>query len=177
MRRRPVAAATAIVVVEALLVWRIGADVALPAFLVAGVAGVVLAMVDLAIKRLPNTLVLPLYGAGLVLLGLAATVKPDGASLLRALSGMAGLFGLYLVLALLNPAGLGLGDVKLAGALGLYLAWRGWQVLFVGALAGFLLVAVVALALLATRRVSRSSELPFGPFMLGGALLGIVVTG
>jgi leader peptidase (prepilin peptidase)/N-methyltransferase len=176
-RRHPVALGVTAVLVEALLICRIGADAALPAFLVFGAIGVVQAAVDLAIKRLPDPLVLASYGAGLVLLGLAAAVSGDAAPLLRAVLGMVALFGLYLGLALINPRGLGFGDVKLAGVLGLYLGWLGWAVLVTGALAGFLLVAIVALVLLAARRVSRSSELPFGPFMLAGALLAITVGG
>jgi leader peptidase (prepilin peptidase)/N-methyltransferase len=168
----PIAIATALV--EALLILRVGADPALPAFLVLGALGVVLAAVDLATRRLPDPLVLTAYGAGLVLFGLAAAWSGDAVPLLRACLGTVALFGLYLVLALVNPAGLGFGDVKLAGVLGLHLAWLGWDVLLVGALAGFLLVAVVALVLLVTRRANRSSELPFGPFMLVGALLAVV---
>ena len=174
-RRNAVPIVTATAVVEALLVLRIGIDPALPAFLVLGAVGVVLAAVDLATRRLPNPLVLASYGAGLVLLGLATAVSGDTAALLRAGIGMVALFGLYLVLALANPAGLGFGDVKLAGALGLHLAWLGWDVLLVGALAGFLLVALVALVLLVGGRVGRSSELPFGPFMLLGSLLAVVL--
>ena len=162
-------------VVEALLAVRIGIDPALPAFLALGALGVVLAAVDLATRRLPDALVLASYGSGSALLGLAAAVSGDAAPLLRGGLGMVALFCLYLVLALVNPAGLGFGDVKLAGALGLHLAWLGWGVLLAGALAGFLLVAPVALVLLATGRASRSSELPFGPFMLLGALLAVVV--
>jgi leader peptidase (prepilin peptidase)/N-methyltransferase len=161
--------------VEAVLALRIGLDPALPAFLVLGAVGVVLAAVDLATRRLPDPLVLTAYGAGLVLLGAASAVSRDTAPLLRAGLGAVTLFGLYLVLALVNPAGLGFGDVKLAGALGLHLAWLGWDVLLVGALTGFLLVVPVALVLLAAGRASRSSELPFGPFMLLGALLVVVV--
>jgi leader peptidase (prepilin peptidase)/N-methyltransferase len=164
-------------VVEAVLVWRIGIGVALPAFLVLGAFGVVLGAVDLATKRLPDPLVLGCSTAGVALLGLAAAVAGDAGPLLRAAVGAAALFGLYLVLALINPAGLGFGDVKLAGVLGLHLAWLSWDVLLGGALAGFLLVALVALVLLGAGRVNRSSELPFGPFMLLGALLGIVTDG
>ncbi|MHA6794907.1 prepilin peptidase [Pseudonocardia bannensis] len=176
-RRNAVPVAVAAVLVEALLVRRIGADPALPAFLVLGAVGVVLATVDLATKRLPDALVLPSYVAGLVLLGLAAAIEGDSAPLLRAVLGMVALFGLYLLLALINPAGLGFGDVKLAGVLGLHLAWLSWNALLAGALAGFLLVALVGLVLLAVRRVGRSSELPFGPFMLVGALVGIYAEG
>jgi leader peptidase (prepilin peptidase)/N-methyltransferase len=163
--------------VDAVLVWRIGIDAALPAFLVLGAFGVVLGAVDLATRRLPDPLVLGSLAAGVVLLGLAAAVVGDAGPLLRAAAGMVALFGLYLALALVNPAGLGFGDVKLAGVLGLHLAWLGWDVLLGGALAGFLLVALVALVLLAAGRVDRSTELPFGPFMLLGALVGICTGG
>lgn len=176
-RRHLTAVVLATLLVEALLVVGIGADPALPAFLVLGAGGVVLATVDLATRRLPDLLVLACLGAGAVLLGAAAALSGDGAALLRAVLGSAALFGCYLALALLNPSGLGLGDVKLAAVLGLHLGWLGWSVLVTGALAGFFLIGPVALVLLATRRAGRSTELPFGPFMLAGALLAIVVGG
>ena len=90
---------------------------------------------------------------------------------------MAALWLAYLAMALAYPGGMGFGDVKLAGVLGLHMAWLSWDVLLGGALAGFLLVALVALVLLAAGRVTLSSELPFGPFMLLGALLGIITGG
>jgi leader peptidase (prepilin peptidase)/N-methyltransferase len=173
-RRNAVPVTVALVIVPALLVWRFGADPALPAYLYLGAAGVVLATVDLATQRLPDVLVLPSYVVGLVLLGVAAAAAGDATPLARAALAMVLLFGLYLVLAVLNPAGLGFGDVKLAGVLGLHLGWLGWAELVVGALAGFVLVAAVALGLLASRRVTRDSQVPFGPYMLAGALLGIV---
>ncbi len=176
-RRNAVPVVITTAVVDAVLVWRLGIDAALPAFLVLGAFGVVLGAVDLATRRLPDPLVLGSLAAGVVLLGPAAAVAGDAEPLLRAAAGMVALFGLYLALALVNPAGLGFGDVKLAGVLGLHLAWLGWDVLLGGALAGFLLVALVALVLLAAGRVDRSTELPFGPFMLLGALLGICTGG
>jgi len=77
------------------------------------------------------------------------------------------------VLALASPGGLGMGDVKLAALLGLYLGWLGWAAVVLGALAGFVVQAVVALALLAARRIGLRGELPFGPAMLAGAALVI----
>ena len=176
-RRNAVPIVSTTALVDAVLAWRIGVDAALPAFLVLGAFGVVLGAVDLATKRLPDPLVLGSYAAGVALLGLASALAGDAGPLLRAAVGMVALFGLYLVLALITPAGLGFGDVKLAGVLGLHMAWLGWDVLLGGALAGFLLVALVALVLLAAGRVTLSSELPFGPFMLLGALLGIITGG
>jgi leader peptidase (prepilin peptidase)/N-methyltransferase len=110
--------------------------------------------------------------AGLLLLPAVA----DGAwsAYGRALLGGVALFAFYLVLALVYPAGMGLGDVKLAGVLGMALAWLGWGVWLVGAFLGFLLGAVVGLGLMAVRRAGRRTAIPFGPFMVAGTLLAIV---
>jgi leader peptidase (prepilin peptidase)/N-methyltransferase len=70
---------------------------------------------------------------------------------------------------------MGMGDVKLAGVLGMGLAWLGWSEWLVGAFLAFLLGAVVGLGLMLLRRASRRSAIPFGPFMVAGALLGILV--
>ena len=70
---------------------------------------------------------------------------------------------------------MGMGDVKLSGVLGMGLAWLGWGELLVGAFLAFLLGAVVGLGLMLFRRAGRRSAIPFGPFMVGGALLGILV--
>jgi leader peptidase (prepilin peptidase)/N-methyltransferase len=68
---------------------------------------------------------------------------------------------------------MGFGDVKLAGVLGLYLGFVGWSAVAVGMASGVLLGGVLGIALLASGRASRGSRIPFGPFMLAGALLGI----
>ncbi len=81
---------------------------------------------------------------------------------------------LYLALAMLYPAGLGLGDVKLAAALGLYLGWLGWSYPVVGTVAAFLVGGVVSLALLASGRAGRRTAVPFGPPMLLGALAAVL---
>jgi leader peptidase (prepilin peptidase) / N-methyltransferase len=83
------------------------------------------------------------------------------------------MFGLYFLLAVAKPGGMGFGDVKLAGLLGLYLGFAGWSALAVGAFAAFLLGGVVGLALIAGRLASRRSAIPFGPFMLAGAACGL----
>jgi leader peptidase (prepilin peptidase) / N-methyltransferase len=76
----------------------------------------------------------------------------------------------YLILALISPAGLGMGDVKFSGLLGLALGWAGWQSVLLGVLAGFVLNAVVALLVMVIRR-DRGGEVPFGPAMVAGAAL------
>ena len=85
------------------------------------------------------------------------------------------MFTVYFLLCLAYPAGMGFGDVKLSGVLGLYLGWLGWGVLAVGLFLGFLLGGVFGIALIATGRGGRKSAVPFGPFMLGGALLAVFV--
>jgi leader peptidase (prepilin peptidase)/N-methyltransferase len=167
-----VEAATAAVFV--VLAVRLGLDPALPAFLYLGAVGVALWMIDIDVKRLPNVIVLPSYVVAAGLLGAAAVAVGSYDVYLRALAAMAVLYGLYFLLALVYPAGMGFGDVKLAGVLGLYLGWLGWGETFVGGFLGFLFGGVVGLGLMASRRAGRKSQIPFGPFMLAGALVAIL---
>lgn len=157
----------------ALTVLRFGPSWELPAFLLLAVVGVLLAVVDLQHRLLPNRVVLPSLAAGTALLLLPALADGAWEALLRAVLGAGALFAVYLALALVSPGGLGMGDVKLAAVLGLYLGWLGWTAVVVGALAGFVVQALVALVLLATRRIGLRGELPFGPAMLAGAALVI----
>jgi leader peptidase (prepilin peptidase)/N-methyltransferase len=83
---------------------------------------------------------------------------------------------LYFGLSLLYRGGMGLGDVKLAGVLGLYLGWLGWSAVWIGTFAGFLLGGLVGAVLLLTRAATRKSAIPFGPAMLAGALLAVFVS-
>jgi len=156
------------------LALRIGPTPALPAFLYLGAVGVSLAYIDLDCRRLPNQLTLPSYPIGIALLGVAATAGRDATPLLRGLGGMVALFAFYYLLALIHPRGMGFGDVKLAGVLGLFLGWLGWGHLLLGTFLGFLASGAVGLALVATGRATLKSKLPFGPFMLLGALVAIV---
>ena len=153
---------------------RIGLEPELPAFLYLAAIGVALWMIDIDVRRLPDPIVLPSYVVGTVLLAVAAAVSQEWEPLVRALIGMAALYAFYFVLALIYPAGMGFGDVKLAGVLGLYLAWLGWAELVVGAFLGFMLGGVVGILLMLTRRAGRKSQLPFGPYMLAGAFLSIL---
>lgn len=154
---------------------RFGYDWGLPAFLYLGAVGVALAMIDLDVKRLPDALTLPSYVVGAVLLGAAAVANGEPGLMIRAGLGALALFVFYFVLLVVYPAGMGFGDVKLAGVLGLYLAYLGWGSLVVGGFLGFLLGAVVGGGLMLIRRAGRKTMIPFGPFMLAGALLAIFV--
>ena len=147
--------------------------VVLLAFLYLGAVGIALVAIDLETHRLPNVLVMPSYVVGIVLLAIAAIVLGDFAALIRAAIGMAVLFAAYLLMALAYPGGMGFGDVKLAGVIGLYLGWLGWGALIVGAFSAFLLGGIFSVALLVMRRASRKSGIPFGPWMIAGAFVGV----
>ncbi|MEV6729389.1 A24 family peptidase [Streptomyces sp. NPDC051364] len=136
-----------------------------------------LALVDLAVQRLPDVLTLPLAGAVAAGLGGAALVPGAGGSWTGALLGGGALGGAYLLLFLINPAGMGFGDVKLALALGVILGWYGWGVWAVGAFLGFLYGALYGLALVLRGPGGRRTAFPFGPFMAAGALTGVLLGG
>lgn len=128
--------------------------------------------IDLAVFRLPDAIVGPLYPVVFVGLAVAASMSGDWGALGRAAAAGAALLAFYFILALINPSGLGLGDVKLSGVLGAFLGWLGWPAVLAGTLAAFVINAAVALLLLAARRVDAKSGIAFGPAMVIGAALG-----
>lgn len=151
----------------------IAATLVLVAFLYLASISIALALIDLDVRRLPNAIVLPAYPVAALLLWTASTIAGDGAAVLRSLAGLAILGGLYLLLALVAHGGMGFGDVKLAGVLGLYLGWLGWDALAVGGFAAFLLGGLFGVGMIVLRRAARRTSIPFGPWMLGGAWVGI----
>ncbi|MEU7979972.1 prepilin peptidase [Micromonospora sp. NPDC049081] len=148
---------------------------ALPAFLLVAAVGLVLAVADLTSLRLPDPLVgAAALGSGTALT-VAAVVTGTPGRLALALAGAALSLLLYVVLALLPRSRLGFGDVKLAAVLGLPLGWLGWPTLWLGLLLPHLLQGLLVLALLAARRVRRDTALPFGPALLTGAWLAVLL--
>ena len=133
-----------------------------------------LACTDLAVQRLPDPLTAAAYAGTAVLLLAAAAAGGTWSALVRALLGGLALAGFYLLLMVISPSGMSLGDVKLAASLGTLLAWFGWRQLLAGGFAGFLLGGVFAGALLVSRRADRKQPIPFGPFMIAGAVLAVV---
>jgi leader peptidase (prepilin peptidase)/N-methyltransferase len=137
--------------------------------------GVLLAVVDFRVQRLPDPLTLPLAASALALLGLAALLPEHAGHWLTALYGALALGAGYYALYRINPAGMGFGDVKLAVGMGAVLGWYGWSTVLLGAFAGFLLGALYGAALVAVRRAGRKTTIPFGPFLLAGALAGLLI--
>jgi leader peptidase (prepilin peptidase)/N-methyltransferase len=137
--------------------------------------GVLLTAVDFRVRRLPDPLTLPFAGAALALLGLTALVPEHAGEWTTALLGSLALGGGYFVLFLINPAGMGFGDVKLALGAGAVLGWYGWPTVMLGTFAGFLLGALYGGALVVARRAGRKTAIPFGPFLISGAFLGLLL--
>ncbi|MGP4002723.1 prepilin peptidase [Streptomyces sp. 8N706] len=172
-----VAAPAVTAAVCAALAAAVGVRPELAVWLLLTPVAVVLALVDGAVQRLPDVLTLPLAAAAAVLLGLAAVLPGHAGSWPRALLGGLALAACYAVLFLMHPNGMGFGDVKLALGLGTALGWYGWTVLFSGAFAGFLFGSLYGVGLLLLGRAGRKSALPFGPFMILGAFLGLLLGG
>lgn len=164
-------------VLYALAAWWTGPSWFLPALLYLLAISVALALIDIDTRRLPDAIVKPAYPVSLALLALASANpggEADWAALLRAAVGGAAMFVAYLLMVLAYPRGMGWGDVKLAGVMGLYLGWVGWGALLIGWFAAFVLGGVFGLALIVVRRAGRKSSIPFGPWLLLGTLVGIV---
>jgi leader peptidase (prepilin peptidase)/N-methyltransferase len=138
-----------------------------------GGAAVVLAGVDLASHRLPNRVLFPAAAAGAAALAVDAAVTGSWPAVLRAVAAAGVTSAVAFGAAAISPEGLGFGDVKLLGLLGLLLGWAGWGLLLRGVLLGLVLGAVVSLLLLATRRAGWRSAVPFGPPLLAGAYLAL----
>ena len=148
---------------------------ALPAYLYFGAIGIALALIDLDVRRLPTPIVLPSYPVLAVLLAASAAWQGDWWSFLRGVLGAAALFAFFLAIVLIHPPGMGFGDVRLSGVIGGVLAYLSWSTLLIGAFAGFLLGSVIGLIVIAVRGGDRKAAVPFGPFMIGGALLAVFV--
>jgi leader peptidase (prepilin peptidase)/N-methyltransferase len=152
----------------------IASALTLVAYLYLAAVSVALAFIDIEHHKLPNVIVLPSYVVGIVLLGSAALLSGDVGQLIRAGIGMAAMGVGYLLLAIVKPGAMGLGDVKLAGVLGLFLGFTGWGALTVGSLSAFFLGGIYGLVLIALRKSTRKSGIPFGPWMALGAWIGIL---
>jgi leader peptidase (prepilin peptidase)/N-methyltransferase len=174
--RPPVWTVTTGALVTGVLAATVGPAPLLLILLPVALLGILLATIDLHCLRLPDPLVALLAVATTVPLSLGALLTGDPARVGRA--ALAALISgtVYLVIALLPGAGLGLGDVKLATVLGFTLGFLGWPALAIGLLTPHLINGPVAVTLLLTRRAKRRTALPLGPALLAGALLGVVLT-
>jgi leader peptidase (prepilin peptidase) / N-methyltransferase len=160
--------------VEGVMVWRFGWSAVLPAFLYFGAVATVVSATDVTTGLVPNRVVLPAYLVGPALLVMASLVSGRWSSLARAGLAMAILASLFVAMALVSRGGIGFGDCKWAGIIGLYLGWLGWQYVVTGILLSYLAAAVVVIAQRIVRTSGDNRLLPFAPFMAGGAVVAMV---
>ncbi|MCL2803009.1 MAG: prepilin peptidase [Micrococcales bacterium] len=151
----------------------VGPGLAWPAYLYLGVIALVASWIDGRSGLIPNRLTLPSYPVLVALLAVAAATGGSWPSFGRALAGGVSLVAFYLLLAYLAPGSLGMGDVKLAGLLGLGLAYSNWAALGLGTLAGFIIAGGLGLFHL-LRGHGAGHSFPFGPAMCLGALAGLL---
>ncbi|GAA1885700.1 hypothetical protein GCM10009687_62780 [Asanoa iriomotensis] len=137
-----------------------------------------LVLVDLAVHRLPDRLTLPAAGGVVLLLLVPAVFSGEFDRWWRAaLAGAAVALFFAATTVLLGRRGFGLGDAKLALSCAALLGWFGWAAVLAGLLAGLLASALVSIALLVAGRVRWTSHLPFGPFLVAGTLLALILVG
>jgi leader peptidase (prepilin peptidase)/N-methyltransferase len=136
--------------------------------------GLALGLIDWRTRLLPTWLVYRTLAVVVLTAVLASVFTQDWQDLVRAGVGFAGAGLLYYVLWFVYPRGLGFGDVRLSGVLGVALGYVGTAELVVGVYAGFLLGGIGG-ALLAMVRIVKRKHVPFGPFMLVGAVLGLLI--
>jgi leader peptidase (prepilin peptidase)/N-methyltransferase len=160
-----------------LLAARIHPGLVLTALCWLAACAIPLAYIDAGSRRLPDLLTAPAFAGTAVFLLAAAAAGGGWSRLGRGLLGGVAYAAFCLILFLISPAGMGPGDVKLAASLGTALAWLGWGSLIEGVLAGFVLGAIYGVILLARGHASRKAQLPFGPFMIAGTFLVLVITG
>ena len=157
-----------------LRLWREGLEWAVPAYLAFGFACVVLAVIDAATRLLPNRITYPSFPIVAVLLALASAGEGDPGRLGRAALAALAVGGLFLLLTLAYPEGMGLGDVKLAPTLALALGWLGWPWVVMGVVAAFLLGGLAGLVAIVVLRMGRKARVPFGPWLAAGAVLAVL---
>ena len=154
---------------------RLGADPALPAFLVVFAALLAISAVDLERYIVPNRILYPALFVAAPLLVLAAAADGEWSSLWGAALGGALAWGLLFAIHMASPRGMGFGDVRLAGLVGMLLGWLSIGHVLLGLFLGFLTAAVVGVALVLAGTRGRKDKVPFGPFLALGTILAVLV--
>ena len=153
---------------------RLGATWQLPAFCVFFASLLAISVIDLDHYIIPNRVIYPTLAVTIPLLVVAAAADGSWDHLRNAaIGGVAG-FAVLLAIHVAVPRGMGFGDVRLAGGIGMMLGWLGLRYLFLGLFLAFLLASVIGVALIAARLRSRKDAVPFGPFMALGAVLAVL---
>jgi leader peptidase (prepilin peptidase)/N-methyltransferase len=142
----------------------------------AGLGMLALSVVDVEHHRLPDRVLGPTLALTLVAFAVGAAATGRGDMLGRAVIGGALGVAFLGLIHVVQPNGMGFGDVKLAGLCGVLLGWRGMAFVALGLFGAFVLGAGIGVALMASGRVGRRARIPFGPFLCTSAL-GMALAG
>jgi leader peptidase (prepilin peptidase) / N-methyltransferase len=135
---------------------------------------VVLTVIDLEHKLLPNRIVYPTFVAGWAGLVAAALIDGDTDRLRSAALGAVVFGGFFFVVAFIYPAGMGGGDVKLAFVLGTFVGYAGGVgAVLAGMFLSFLLGGVIGIVAMKLSGAGRKTQIPFGPFLALGSVIAI----
>ncbi|MFE0025495.1 prepilin peptidase [Amycolatopsis sp. NPDC059021] len=159
----------------AVVAWRVGLDGALIPYGLLVVLGARLAVIDWHTRVLPREQIYTLFAGEIVAFSILTVLRDDGEPLLRAVMGAAALAGVFLLVALAQPGGVGAGDVRLAGVTGLVAGWCGWPALVTTPVVAVLTAALVACTPLRQQDEAGRVVVPFGPCLLLAVVL--VTTG
>jgi leader peptidase (prepilin peptidase) / N-methyltransferase len=160
------------VVVGAIVGWLLAGQPILLAWAYLAPVGVILGYIDWRTRLLPTAIIKPSYGVVIVLTLVAGLIDGSRDGLIRSVWGFAVMGFLYWFLWRVYSRGMGFGDVRLSGLLGIALGYVGWGVLLTGLYAGFLVGGIGGL-LLAVLKIVDRKRFAFGPFMLIGCLVGL----
>ena len=159
-------------VLATVLAIRVGVSALMPAYVLFGLAGSAIAVYDLRRRKVPNWMLMPTSFAVTVLLLVAAAVDDLWGSMLRGFCAALVATFAFGALAIVFRRGLGFGDVKLAGLIGLVTGFISWDAVWLGIVLAFCGAAVFA-AILLVRRASERTTIPFAPFMVLGAAVAV----
>jgi leader peptidase (prepilin peptidase)/N-methyltransferase len=147
----------------------------LPSYLVLTAGLVALSAIDLDHHLLPVRVLYPVGLIGGVLLVIGSGLEDEWGAMGRAVLGALAAFLVFYAIHWISPGGMAFGDVRLSFLLGLFLGWLGWGYVAGGLFTGFLLGAVVGVALIALGKGGRKTKVPFGPFLAAGTMIFILV--
>lgn len=160
-----------------LMVWSFGIDWVLASTVPLAVLLAVITVIDLRELRIPNKLTRPGTVLAMPLVALSLLSDWSDLSLTRALLAGIALGAIYFVIFFIYPPGMGLGDVKLAPILGAQLGMFGWIPVVRAVLLAHLIAGPVALLLMIFGRAHKGTGFPFGPFLVVGTLIALVLEG
>lgn len=129
-------------------------------------------IIDLRHFTIPNRLLYPAFFACAGLLSVWSLLH-DPDHLKTALIGMAGSWLFFFIVYLINPRGLGFGDVRLSAFIGFMAGYIHWENAFLAVILGLFIGAIAGVILMIFRRKGRKDAIPYGPFLALGAVLAI----